>query len=418
MSDTMQSLPRPLEGVIVLDLTTALAGPYATQILGGLGARVIKIENPVVPDSARDNTPFLGRDGVHLTRRHADDFSFALLDRNRNKEAITLNLKKPEARDIFFDLARKADIVVENYSPGVADRLGIGYQALAAINPRIVYTAISGFGASANPKQNKAMDSIVQAMSGLMMTSGNAGEEPVRVGVPFGDLSAPLFATIGTLAALMQARATGFGQFVDVSLLGVLSSMVAVEPFEILEQLGQPYRTGHFMTRLAPFGTFRTKDGYIALCAPTNNFAGGVFRAMGKPELESDPRFSTRDARVTHHAALHAMIGDWLAQFTTKQAADILADHGVPSGPVRDPGEAKRAPDLLARGETVKMTHPLYADAAHDVYGSGLPIRMSGSTVGYDRPAATLGANNEDTYCVLLGYSREKLAALKSENII
>jgi CoA:oxalate CoA-transferase len=193
---------------------------------------------------------------------------------------------------------------------------------------------------------------------------------------------------------------------------------VAIEPFEILERLGQPYRTGNFMVRLAPFGTFKTQDGYIALCAPVNNFAEGLFRAMGKPELASDPRFCTRDARVSNHEQLHDMIGHWLKQFTTRQAAQLLADHGVPAGPVRDPGEAKRDPDLLARGETTKLSHPLYADASDDVYGSGLPIRMSGSSIGYDRAAVPMGANNEDIYCRLLGYSQEKFEALKNDNII
>ena len=207
--------PRPLEGVRVLDLTTALAGPYATLVLGGLGARVIKIENPRSPDTARGNAPFVGRDGVGMARRRDDDMSLAILERGRNKESMTIDLKHPRGRDLFLALAETADVVVENYSAGTTDRLGVGYGAVSARNPRIVYTSISGFGADQLSGQRKAMDTVVQALSGLMMTSGEADDEPLRVGVPFGDLSAPLYAVIGTLAALMQARQTGQGQHVD-----------------------------------------------------------------------------------------------------------------------------------------------------------------------------------------------------------
>jgi CoA:oxalate CoA-transferase len=307
---------------------------------------------------------------------------------------------------------------VENFSAGVTDRLGVGYDALSTINPRIVYTAISGFGATANPKQNKAMDAIVQAMSGLMMTNGAEGEPPQRVGVPFGDLSAPLFAVIGTLAALIQARATGKGQFVDVSLLGVLSSMVAMEPFDILERLGQPYRTGNFMARLAPFGTFPTRDGYVAICAPVENFTLGLFAAMDRPELARDLRFHNRDARVTNHEALHALVGGWMKTMTTGEAEALLADHGVPSGVVREPGEAKRDPSLLARGETVPITHPVYGAVEKDIYGSGLPLHMSGSRVGYDQPAVRMGANNHEIYGGLLGYEPDRLAQLARDKVI
>ena len=280
MNQNTENLPRPLEGVTILDLTTALAGPYATLLLAGLGARVIKVENPKNPDSARTNSPYLGRDGIKVAKEYPDDLSLAMLERGRNKEAITLNMKHAASRAIFFDLVKKADVVVENYSAGVADRLGIGYQACAAVNPKIVFTSISGFGANVNPKQNKAMDNIVQAMSGMMMTSGEEGTPPVRVGVPFGDLTAPMFATIGTLAAIMQARTTGIGQHVDVSLLGALSALVAAEPFDMMIKLGRQTRSGNFMARLAPIGVFPTLDGYISICAPKDEFVVGLFEAM------------------------------------------------------------------------------------------------------------------------------------------
>ena len=417
MNEEISALPRPLEGITILDLTTALAGPYATLILAGLGARVIKVENPKNPDSARTNSPYLGRDGIKVAREHEDDYSLAMLERGRNKEAITLNMKHPEGRAIFLDLVKHSDAVVENFSAGVADRLGIGYEDCAKVNPRIVFTAISGFGANVNPKQNKAMDNIVQAMSGMMMASGNPGEPPVRVGIPFGDLSAPLFAAIGTLAALMQARQTGRGQHVDVSLLGALSALVAAEPFDMMQKLGRETRSGNFMARLAPFGVFPTSDGYISICAPKDEFVRGLFRAMQREELLGDERYGTRDARVRNHIELHDMVSQWTRTMTTERAADLLADYDVPSGPVRNPGDAMRDPNLLMRGETTKLEHPQYG-AVEDIVVGGLPIRMSGAFTGFDKPAVTLGASNEDVYRTMLGYSDEQLATLKRDGVV
>jgi CoA:oxalate CoA-transferase len=411
------TLPRPLEGITVLDLTTALAGPYATLILAGLGARVIKVENPRSPDSARTNSPYLGKEGLKVTREHEDDYSLAMLERGRNKEAVTLNMKHPEGRALFLDLVKQADAVVENFSAGVADRLGIGYRACAEANPHIVFTSISGFGANVQPRQNKAMDNIVQAMSGMMLASGNPGDAPVRTGIPFGDLTAPLFAAIGTLAALMQARTTGQGQHVDVSLLGALSALVAAEPFEIMARLGHPTRSGNFMARLAPFGVFPTQDGYISICAPKDEFVSGLFKAMNREELLQDPRFATRDGRVRNHIEVHDLVSAFTRTLSTVDAAERLTDFGVPNGPVREPAEALRDPTLLARGETAKLLHPIYG-AVEDIVVGGLPIRMSGAFTGFDKPAVTLGASNGEVYGHMLGLDPERIAALARDGVI
>ncbi len=417
MKQNDQNLPRPLAGTTVLDLTTALAGPYASLLLAGLGARVIKVENPRQPDTARANAPFVGRDGLAMTRRHADDLSLAIMERARNKESITLNLKHPRGKVIFEQLVVKADAVVENFSAGTTDRLGLGPAALMALNPRLVYTSISGFGANVQGAQNRAMDTVVQALSGLMMTSGSRDDPPVRVGVPFGDLTAPLFAVIGTLAALMQARSTGQGQHVDVSLLGAITAMVAAEPFEVMRRVGQETRTGNLMPRLAPFGVFATQDGHIAICAPTDDFSATLFDAMGRPELREDPRFASRDQRVVNHQALHALVAGWMAGLSTDVAVQTLERHGVPSGRVRSPGEATRDPRLLARGETERLEHPVYG-AVEDIVVGGLPIRMTGSFTGFDRPAPELGAHNAAVYGELLGLSVAELAVLKAEGVL
>ncbi len=412
-----QDLPRPLAGFTVLDLTTALAGPYASLLLAGLGARVIKVENPRQPDTARANAPFVGRDGLAMVRRHADDMSLAIMERARNKESITLNLKHPRGKQLFEQLAVKADAVVENFSAGTTERLGLGPAALMALNPKLVYTSISGFGANVMGAQNRAMDTVVQALSGLMMTTGSRDDPPVRVGVPFGDLTAPLYAVIGTLAALIQARSTGRGQHVDVSLLGAITAVVAAEPFEVMRRCGQETRTGNQMPRLAPFGVFATRDGHIAVCAPTDDFSGSLFAAMGRPELREDPRFASRDARVSNHEALHGLVKAWMAELSTDDAVQTLEQHGVPSGRVRSPGEATRDPRLLARGETEVLEHPVYG-AVEDIIVGGLPIRMTGSFTGFDRPAPGLGAHNETVYGELLGLAAGEIAALKAEGVL
>lgn len=417
MAHSPEKLSRPLEGVTVLDFTTALAGPYATLLLAGLGARVIKVENPRSPDTARANAPYLGADGVKLVREGDDDISLAIIERARNKDAVTLDLKMPGAAEVFADLVRHADVLVENFSAGTADRIGIGYPVASEINPRLVYTSISGFGANATGTQNKAMDTIVQAMSGVMMTSGEAGAPPMRVGVPFGDLSAPLFAVIGTLAALRQAQASGRGQHVDVSLLGALTSLVACEPFELLERSGHETRTGNVLPRLGAFGVFETSDGHVAICAPTDTFVGGMFRAMRRPELAADPRFATRDARVANSGALHDAMRAWTRDLPSSAVLARLAEEGVPAGPVRTPHEAVSDPRLLARGEIQVAHHPLYGPNEDALIG-GLPIVMSGSKVGFDRPAPMLGEHNHAVYQDLLGYSDDKVERLKRDRVI
>lgn len=409
---------KPLRGRVVLDLTTALAGPYATLLLAGLGATVIKIENPATGgDSSRNNAPYLGRDGVRLDRGSPEDMSVNLIGRARNKQSITLNLKQPEAREVFFDLVRHADVVVENYAAGTADRLGIGYDACRQLNPSIVYASISGFGAQGAPGSGKAMDSIIQALSGVMYTSGDPDSDPVRVGLPIADLLAPLFAVIGVLSAIVEVEQSGVGQQVDVSMLGALTSLLSIEPFDALELLGVPTRTGRTVPRLAPFGMFPAKDGWVALCAPTDAFASGVFRAIGAPELAEDPRFRTRDQRVGNSTELHARLAEWTGTRAKDDIVTILAEHGVPAAPVRAPAEAIDDELVRRRGEVVDLEHPEYG-ATGKVSGPGIPIRFSESAVGFDKPAPHLGEHTDETLRDLLGYSAERIAGLRKSGAL
>src|SRR5688572_18257151 len=408
----------PLSGLTVLDLTLALAGPFATFLLAGLGARVIKIENPASPDHCRENAPFIGRNGVSRGRSAPDDVSAAALNRLRGKYAVTPNLKQPGSREVFADLVRRADVVVENFAPGTLDRLGIGYEFSRARNQRIVYCSISGYGADhSTTGSGKAMDSIVQALSGLMMTSGAPDDPPVRVGVPFADLCAPVFAVVGILAALRQRDVTGLGRHVDVSMLGVLTSLVAAEPFDLLEACGVAQRTGRMVPRLTPFGVYESADGHLAICAPTDQFARGVFAAIGRPELERDPRFATRDARVANKEAVNREIESFTRSRSTAELVPLFEQHGVPAAPVRSPADAVRDPRVLARGETVPLDHPQLGRVA-DLIGPGVPIRFAGVSSGAARPAPAIGQDNALVYGRWLGYDADTIERLRARGNI
>jgi CoA:oxalate CoA-transferase len=407
----------PLGDLTVLDLTHALAGPFASFLLAGLGARVIKIENPDAPDSCRQNPPYLGADGVSLNRRSDDDVSVSALNRLRGKFAVTLNLKHPQGRDVFADLVKHADIVVENFSAGTLDRLGIGYDFAKTINPRVIYSSISGFGATKTNGSGKAMDSIIQALSGLMMTSGVPADPPVRVGVPVADLLAPVFSVIGVLAALRQREFTGRGQVVDVSMLGVLTSLVAAEPFDLLEACGLPQRTGRMVPRLTPFGIYESADSHVAICAPSEQFARGVFAAIGHPEFEADPRFASRDARVVHVEELNAHIEAFTRKVPTAVLVPLLEKHGVPAAEVRSPASAVRDPRVQARGETVPLDHPKFGRVA-DVMGMGVPITFSDAPAPPLRPAPCVGQDNDLVYGDWLGYDWPAIEKLRVNGVI
>ncbi len=411
------TLPKPLEDITVLDMTVALAGPFATFLLAGLGARVIKLEHPTSGDQCRENAPYLGADGASLVRRSADDVSVSAINRLRNKLGITLNLKHPEARAVFVDLVKKSDVLVENYSRGTLDRLGVGYSWLHEVNPRLVYCSITGFGSDDDSSPAKAMDTIIQAQSGMMYTSGEPQDPPVRVGIPMADLCAPMFGVMGVLAAIHQARRTGVGQHIDVSMLGVLTMMVSVEPFDLLERCGIPQRTGQTLPRLAPFGVYPTKDGYIAICAPTETMARSFFEATGHPELADDEKFATRDARVKNFQELNAFIERFTRSLNSSEAVARLERAGTPAAEVRDPYAATRDPRVIQRGETVPLQHPKYG-SVEDVYGMGMPMTFSGSKVGFDQPPPELGEDNDMIYGQVLGYSSERIAELKAQKVI
>ena len=405
----------PLAGITILDFSRALAGPYSTLLLGGLGARIIRIEEP--RGDGRESAPFYGRNGASLRREHDDDVSIAHLIRHRGKESITLNLKHPEAKRIFQEIVPHVDVVVENFTRGTSERLGVGYSAAKAVKPDIIYCSISGFGQEGEPGTGRAMDNIIQALSGMMMTSGMPDDPPARIAVPFGDLNTPLFAVIGILAALVHRQKTGEGQYVDVSMLGVLTSMLSTEPFDVLERLGVPMRTGPTVPRLAPFGVYPTSDGFVVICCAGERSFEKFAPAIGRPDLIEDPDYSSQTARLRNYEALDAIVADWSRGQTMARVHEILEPAGIASANVRGPAEAMRDPVVLNRKEVIRLEHPIYG-ASDEVYGPGVPITFSATPVEMAQASVPLRAHNQTVYGDMLGYSPEEIERLLSERAI
>ncbi len=406
-----------LNGITVIDLTQALSGPFCTLILAELGADVIKVENPNGGDMARNNTPYLGRNGLTLTRQNEDDLSLAALNRLRGKRSITLDLKHPDASKVFSDLVCNADVVVENFSAGTADRLNIGYSMAQKVNSKIIYCSISGYGSEAESGA-RAMDIIVQALSGVMLTSGGIADPPIRLGVPVADMIVPLWASIGIISALYHRERTGLGQYVDSSMLGALTSLVATEDWDALEELGQPLRSGPTLPRLAPWGLFRCADGWVSIVAPRDKFVFLLFEAMGRSELCTDPRFATRDSRVENEPLLTQEIESWTSALPVCTVVEMLANAGVPTAPVRDPKTAMRDPRVVARSETVPVIHPVLG-TFEQYRTSGIPVQFSGAIVGNSMPAAPrLGEHTDEILSSIAGYSPNQIEALHQAGTI
>jgi crotonobetainyl-CoA:carnitine CoA-transferase CaiB-like acyl-CoA transferase len=407
----------PLTGFRVLDLTVALSGPYCTLLLAGLGAEVIRIESPTGGDIARNNPPFFGPAGFHFGDMGEDDLSVSQLSRGRNKKSISLNLKTGEGRNLFMRLAEKSDVVIENLSEGTADRLGVGYDDVKAVNPEIVYGSILGLGHDSPYPGLKGMDILVQALSGAMDVTGFADGPPVRFGLPIVDLLAPLFLCNGIQAALLQRTRTGKGQYVTASLMGCASSLMPLEHFDVFKRHGFPVRTGNHQTRISPFGLFQTSDGYVAIAAASDLWSGGIFDALGHPEYVRDPRFCGRGPRSQNAHEMNEIIETWTRSLTTEKVLEELHQkRGVPCAPLRHVEDVLSDPWLRRSGAIETLVHPKFGPI--DAVGPGVPLTFSDAKVGFDRPAGALGAYNEEIYGGLLQLDAAALKALKEKSVI
>jgi formyl-CoA transferase len=408
--------PKPLDGVVVLDLTRFLAGPYCTLLLAGLGAEVIKVEPPA-GDGYRSYPPFAGPRGASLARQTEDDIGIMMLHRARGKKSVTLNLRSAAGVDLFRRLVAHADVVVENFLPGTLDKMGLGFSVLEAANPRVVLCSISGFGQTGPYRDWRAYDPIVQAMSGTSSVTGYADRPPVRCGTSISDTSAALYAVIGILSALRARERTGRGDWVDVAMLDGSFFQLA-DVLEFVVAGGEVERRGNGHQGIVPYNVYEARDGLVTICAVMDDTWRGVLKAIGRPELEADPRFeATPRSRRAHRVEIDALVGEWVGRHTVADAVRILQANDVPAGPVRDVAEALADEHLRARGMVVPLDHPT-AGPVPGASGAGMPIKFRHHAAGFDTPAPALGAHNAEVFQRLLGLDTAELARLRADGIV
>jgi formyl-CoA transferase len=407
---------KPLSGVVVLDLTRFLTGPYCTFLLGGLGAEVIRVEAPVGKEKFRQRGPYGGAKGVSFERQTDEDMSLGLLHRARNKKSITLNLRHPEGMRLFKDLCRKADIVVENYAPGVLERMGIDYPVLKALNPRLILCSISGFGQTGPLREWRAYDGVIQAMSGISSVTGYPDHPPVRCGAAISDTTAPLFAVIGILSALRQREQNGHGEWVDIAMLDT-SLFHLPEIFELFLAGTAPQRRGNDHAAGTPFNTYEASDGYVSVSVMTDNDWQNLLAAIGREDLLTDERFATRFTRRHNLEDIGTIVGEWIKARSKAEAVGILQRHHVPAGPVLSLPEVMTNEQILARQMIVDLDHPTQGSLP-DVKGFGMPIRFVEKPFHFDQPAPLHGGHNAEIYERLLGLGSEALEKLSAEGVI
>jgi crotonobetainyl-CoA:carnitine CoA-transferase CaiB-like acyl-CoA transferase len=394
-----------LEGIKVLDLTNVLSGPFATLHLALLGAEVLKVENPKDGDLARK----LGI--VPDLNKRLMGTSF--LAQNCNKRSITLNTKAPEGKALFLKLVMDADVVVENFRPGVMDRLGIGYQVLAGTNPRLIYCAISGFGQTGPDALKPAYDQIIQGLSGEMAVNGDDRLSPLRTGFPVCDTVGGLNAAFAIMAALFHRERTGEGQFIDVALLDSIMPLMGWVAANLLIGGEQPVLMGNDNFTAAPSGTFRTQDGHINIAANKQEQWEAVCEVLGLPELKTDPRFQERDARKRHRKELTPLLEVRLAQEPTGFWVRELNAKDVPSGDILSLEDALRQPQVQHRQVLQKVA----VAGVGDVEVFGLTALFEKTPGSVDEPPPTLGEHNHQVFSSL-GLSEAEQSELKAKGVI
>ena len=392
-----------LERLTVIDLSQVMAGPSCCQLLGDLGARVVKVEPTGTGDHTRQS----------MGHRMPGGESSAFLAVNRNKESIAIDLKQDAGRDAFCQLVRGADVLVENFRPGVTSRLGVGYETLSDLNPRLIYASISGFGQTGPYADRPGYDLIAQAMSGIMSVTGEPGGAPVKAGVPVADLAAGLYCAAGILAACIARERTGRGQYIDTSLYEAGLALSVWETAELWAtgRVPQPLGSAHRMS--APYQALRTRDGHITVGANNPRLWERLCRVLGRDDLPADPRFTTNAGRMEHRDVLAAELESVLTGRDSAEWETTLLAAGVPCGPIRDYEQVARDPHTLAREMVVTMQHPVEGE----IRGLGLPLKLSGTPGEIRRPAPVLGEHT-DAVLAGLGYSAGQIAALRDQGAV
>ncbi|MEG3149267.1 CoA transferase [Sphingomonas sp. ZT3P38] len=371
----------PLSGLRVLDITQVMAGPFCCMLLGDMGADVIKIEPPKVGDSTRHSMGF---------RLKGED-SPGFLALNRNKRSITLDLKSEEGREVLYALVKTADVVVENARPGVAHRLGMGYETLRAINPRLIYASISGFGQTGPWAQRPGFDLIAQALSGVLSSNGFPGMEPAKNSIAVADLGAGLFSVYGILSAIIGREKTGEGQYIDASLLEAAMGLSIWETTELWGTGKSPQPIGSANRMSGPYQAVLAKDGWFVIGAANQGLWLSFLRILGREELQDDPRYATNAARVANRIELIADLGSTFLTRNKQEWIDALLGAGVPAAPILDYAQAMESEQAIARNMVMDVAHPI-----EGTYKSlGFPVKMMGTPQEVRLPPPLINEHGE-----------------------
>jgi crotonobetainyl-CoA:carnitine CoA-transferase CaiB-like acyl-CoA transferase len=408
---------QPLSDIRVLAVTVFLAGPFLSTTLARFGAEVIKVEIPGIGDSVRNIGPFAGPDGVHATRWSDLDIATKFLKRTQGVKSVTLNLKDPEGRRLFLELAKQSDVVVENLAPGTMKRLGLGYDDVAAVNPGIVYCSISGYGQSGPYSSDPAHDHQIQAMAGMMDINGQPDGPPTRMGIFVSDLVTPLYAAYSILGALRHREQTGEGQHLDASMIDTLATLMFMEPLEEALANGQPVRAGND-SRTSPTGLYRTRDADIIVTVAGAGQWTGLCNALDAPELLADERFAPGSDRTRHMAEIRGAIQDRIGKLTCAEAVALLKKFDVPVAPVRSIGDAMTDEHFYRRGTLKPMQHGALNKAVEGGIVVGFPVLFSSGPLPDLPGAPTLGMHNGEILGGVLGLDEENLRNLRERGII
>ncbi|WP_422001194.1 CaiB/BaiF CoA transferase family protein [Reyranella sp.] len=396
------TIRRPLDGMLVLDLGQIYNGPYCGLQLGFMGARVLKIEPP---------------EGDVVRRRKREVEPWPLVMLNSNKESVVLDLKQPRGKELFLELVAKADVLIENFAAGVMDRLGLGYETLRKLNPRLVYGGSSGFGLDGPYRDLAAMDVTIQAMSGITNATGDADGPPTKAGAAVCDFLAGIHLCAGILGALVQRERTGQGQRVEVAMHEAAVTALASAMGAVMDgDTGVPDRTGnrHPALAMAPYNTYPCSDGYVAIFTAAERHWHSMCAMLGRPELASDPEFGNTVARARNMAAIDDIVGAWTIGRTKDEVVRLLNDAHVPCAPVKTAREVSTDPHLEARGYWVDVDHPRRGRTRVPISA----IRLhAGGRPEIRSPAPTLGQHTEKVLTDLLGLKAAELAELRAARV-
>ena len=396
-------MTKALEGIRVLDLTRALAGPFCTLMLGDNGADVIKVEIPGSGDDTRKwGPPFIGDESAYF------------LSINRNKRSLTLNLQDPKAQDVFMKLAKDSDVVVENFTPGVMGRFGLGYEAVKAVNPNIVYCSISGFGQDGPYRSRPAYDQIMQGVGGLMSITGEPDGEPQKIGIAVTDIGAGMWSAFAITTALHHRDKTGEGQYIDISMLDAQVAWLTYQAAFLFANDEPPKRMGAAHPTLVPYQAFMCSDGkYINVAVGSERIWERFCQGMGREDLKDHPDYSVNSVRVAHRGAIVSMLQEIFLTRPVSEWVEDLQAANVPCGPINDLADVFADPQVLARDMLQEMPHPTLGT----IKQTGLPIKFSRTPGGLDLHPPLLGEHNQEILSSL-GYSDADVQSLKDASVI